>query len=144
MRKLCGSLFEQCNGAEVIDSQIYMKTRALTSLAALKIKDIVVPSPCSYKYRSVEKGVEQQRRQELEQPNTTVHPVLSKLFLSVRADEYGLKSAQATHWDVNMMQKSDGCCGKDLEAVLDLKVNMNLGKGPFVSSSARVSSNEMT
>lgn len=81
----------------MIDSLIYMKMRALTSLCALKIKDTVVPSPCSYKHRSVEKGVEQPQRQELEQQNTTVHPVSSKLFLSVRADDYDLESVQAAH-----------------------------------------------
>lgn len=37
----------------MIDSVVYMKMRALTSLTALKIKDIVVPSPFSYKCRSV-------------------------------------------------------------------------------------------
>lgn len=37
----------------MIDSVVYMKMRALTSLTALKIKDIVVPSPASYKHRSV-------------------------------------------------------------------------------------------
>lgn len=108
MWKLRGSLFEQCNGAGMIDSLMYMKMRALTSLAALKIKDTVVPSPCSYKCRAAEKGVEQQRRQEMEQHNTTVRPVSSKLFLSVRADDYDLESAQETCRDVNMVQESSG------------------------------------
>lgn len=58
------------------------------------------------------KGVEQHQPQELEQQNTAVHPVLSKLFLSVRAGEDDMKAVQATRWDVNMMQRSEGCCKK--------------------------------
>lgn len=47
MWKLRGSLFERRSGAAAIDSLVYMKMRALTSLAALKIKDtVVVPSAC--------------------------------------------------------------------------------------------------
>lgn len=66
----------------------------------MNIKDIIIPSPCSYKRCLVEKGIEQQRRQELEQQNTSVGPVLSMMFLSVGADDYDLRRPQAleTAW----------------------------------------------
>lgn len=70
MWKLRGSLFERRGGVAAIDSLMYMKMRALTSLAALKIKDTaVVPSACF-----------RRRRQEMEQqePNRA-EPVLRQL-----------------------------------------------------------------
>lgn len=41
------------------------------------------------------KGVEHQP-QEMEHQNASVHPVLSKLFLSVQAHDYNMQSVQAT------------------------------------------------
>lgn len=123
----------------MIDSVVYMKMRALTSLTALKIKDIVVPSPFSYKCCSVWRELEHQP-QEMEHQNTTVHPVLSKLFLSVQAHDYNMQSEQAT-----MRCKHDteerGVLEKDLEAILDLNVTMNWRKDLFL---LRVTYNETT
>ncbi len=94
---MCKSLFEQYNRAAMIDSVVYMKMRALTSLGALKIKDVVVPSSLFVQVPLGGKGVEQHQPQELEQRKTTVHPVLSKLFLSVQAHDCDMRSVQAAH-----------------------------------------------
>lgn len=83
---MCRSLFEECNRAQMIDSVVYMEIKALTSLTPLKNQGHC-HSPCSYKCRSMEMGLEQQR-QELEQRNTTMESLSSKLFLSICAEDY--------------------------------------------------------
>lgn len=73
----------------MIDSVVYMKMRALTSLAALKIEDSVAPISLFVQVPFGAMGAEHRhRQQELEHPKTSVAPVLSKLLLSVQADDY--------------------------------------------------------
>lgn len=142
MWKLCRSLFEQCNRAIMIDSVVYMKMRALSSLTALKIKDIVVPSPFLYKHCLPWRELN----------NISHRNWNSKIQLYTQC--WASCSCQSRpmimtwnlyrpHWDVNIMQESEGCCKKDLEAILDGKVTMNWRKGLFMRSSARLSFNEM-
>lgn len=136
MRKLCRSLFEQCNRAVMIDSVVYMKMRALTSLAALKIKDIVIPAPSSYKCRSAWRELN----------NISHRNWNSKIQLYAQC--WASCSCQCgpmimtwslhrPHWDVNMMRESGGVLQKDLEAIVDVKVAMNWGKGLLLRRCAR-------
>lgn len=80
----------------MIDSVVYIKTRALTSLSALKIKDKKKekkrPISLFTQERLGVKGVEQRQLQELEHRNTSVCAVLSKLFLSAWVVDGAVKS----------------------------------------------------
>lgn len=80
----------------MIDSVVYIKTRALTSLSTLKIKDKKKekkrPISLFTQERLGVKGVEQHQLQELEHRNTTVCAVLSKLFLSAWVVDGAVKS----------------------------------------------------
>ncbi len=81
----------------MIDSVVYMKMRALTSLNALKNQGRRRPISLLVQVPLGGKGVERHQPQELEQRKTTVHPASSKLFLSVQARDYDMKCVQAAH-----------------------------------------------
>lgn len=68
----------------MIDSVVYMKMRALTSLVALKIKDTVVLSRFPYKCRSACRELSVSHRKWDVRRNTTVRPALSKCSCQTR------------------------------------------------------------